>query len=77
MKKKKCIKCGLLYKDREDPADSFYRAQCCWNCSFIIKILEMTIQSFDSHMLPKPLNRTVVFSLDDLQIIRKTAPKNI
>jgi hypothetical protein len=69
-KRIKCIKCGLYFKDREDPADEeLVHKTLCWNCRFIwncLCCLGMVIHGF-----PERLNRTVGISLDGVQIQKK------
>lgn len=67
MKKLKCIKCGLYYKDRKDPEDNEFVVykELCWNCRFVWKCLGMFIQSF-----PPRIRRSVTISLDTVLIKR-------
>lgn len=64
MKKLKCIKCGLYYKDRKDPEDmGLVHKELCWNCRFVWKCLGMFISSF-----PPKINRGVTIRLEDIKI---------
>jgi hypothetical protein len=68
----KCHKCGLKFKDREDPADSEYKKKLCWNCRFIITVLDLTIQSFKyNSMMGKQLNRDVMLDFENVIIKKK------
>jgi hypothetical protein len=66
-KKIKCIKCGLRFKDREDPEDgsTVYR-ELCLNCRFIWRCIAMVLQSF-----PPKINREVRIDLEHVIIKKK------
>lgn len=69
MKKIKCIKCGIRFKDRQDEEDMIVDKELCWNCRHIWKILRMVISSFNYNpMMPKQLHREVVLKLEDVHI---------
>ena len=68
---KKCIKCGLRFKDRNDDKDTEYESGCCWNCAFILRCLAMYVRAFDNPFMVRPLNRDIVLNLEDIKIARK------
>lgn len=63
MKKMKCIKCGLYYKDRKDPEDSVADKSLCWNCRFVWRCVGIMLRAW-----PTRIRREVSISLDDLRI---------
>lgn len=73
MKKIKCIKCGLSFKDRKDPNDNIGEDTLCWNCRFIWQSIKLTITalSSDNPFMMKPLNRTVHIRFEDVDIFKK------
>ena len=72
MKRIKCIKCGLRFKDRKDPEDDgTVNKELCWNCRFIWQVLGMTLEALGRR---EKLNREIVLNLDDVVIRRKPLP---
>jgi len=66
----KCIKCGLRFKDREDPRDKgLVNKELCWNCRFVWDVIGMTLQSLGNMEVGgKKLNREVQIRLEDVYI---------
>ena len=70
MKKLKCPKCGLYFKDRgaaDYATGTGFVRELCWNCGFIWKILGMylTVIALD----PK-IKRNVTIRLQDVEITK-------
>jgi hypothetical protein len=63
--KMRCIKCGLNFKDRNDPEDSKCDKTLCWNCRFVWKVIGITIKA-----LPTKINRDVQIRIDDIKITK-------
>ena len=71
MKTLKCKKCGTRFKDREDPEDTSYLKQTCWNCRFVLNVIDLTIKSLGTNTsLSRPLNRIIRLNLDDVGITK-------
>lgn len=72
-KRQKCIKCGIYFRDRKDPADwsigSRVEKELCFNCRFIWQALKMFVIA-----IPSKINRIVTIRLDNVSI---TKPKKI
>lgn len=66
MKKLKCIKCGLYFKDRKDPTDSATGKETCFKCNFILRALWVTMQ-----VLANQQNREITFDIDGITIRKK------
>lgn len=65
--KLKCIKCGLRFRDREDPEDKgLVNREMCWNCRFVWKVIGLVLRG-----LPERLNRDVAINLDYVIIKKK------
>jgi len=68
MKKLKCYKCGIYFKDRKDPKDKNHiNAKLCWDCRFIW----ITIGQFLRAMGQFKENREVQINIDDIKIIKR------
>lgn len=66
-KRKKCYKCGLLFKDREDPNQKGrIEEELCFNCGFIWESIGIMLKA-----VPGNLNRTVILHIDDIVIEKK------
>ena len=67
MKKIKCIKCGLRFKNRNDHDDKeighLINRALCFNCRYIWKVIGLILDSF-----PSKLNRRVSIHLDGVSI---------
>ena len=72
MKKLKCKKCGLRFKDRQNKNEPMYDSKLCFNCAFIIQCLRATIDSLGkkNHFMSKPLNRFIVLNMDNIKITK-------
>lgn len=69
MTKLKCKKCGLRFKDRQDPKDEgLVHKELCWNCRFVWQMIGYWLQA-----LPSKINRQVIIELD--KIIIRVKPK--
>ena len=62
----KCEKCGLAFKDRQDPEDAGAYKTLCWNCRFVWTVIGMVL-----HGLPEKINRDVMIRLEDVHIQKK------
>ena len=66
MKKLKCTKCGIYYKDRQDEKDGC--KDLCFKCNFIWKMFCGLVETLSCY---EKLNRDVTICLDDLDIRKK------
>ena len=66
MKKIKCFKCELYFKDRQDPEDNETNAKLCWNCRFIWKCIGLMLRAW-----PERINREVMIDIDKIVIRKK------
>lgn len=77
MKKIKCEKCGLYYKDRgEDDflKGSGYVRTLCWNCGFLWSLVGIYIKGITDYALTK--NREITISIDSIKIRRLPSNKH-
>jgi hypothetical protein len=63
--KKKCIKCGIYFK--QDAQWHFEEKDLCFNCRFIWRYVKTCLQSLSAF---KKLNRKVAINLDNIQIAK-------
>lgn len=71
MKKIKCEKCGLYYRDRGEEdfkTGSGYVRSLCWNCGFLWKTLGIIINSLGEYARTR--NRDIVIELSKVSIRR-------
>jgi len=68
MKKLKCKKCNLYFKDRIDRKDTAYEKYLCWNCRYIIRCIGMMMDALGTN---SRLNRIISLDLDSIKIRKK------
>lgn len=69
MNKRKCLKCGISYRDRGEDDPSGYLPDLCWNCGFLWKSLELMIQAIGVYAYKK--NREIRITLSDIEIWKR------
>lgn len=67
MKKLKCIKCKIYFKDRNDPEEYGVNKELCLHCKVIWKMIGLTLTAISNNS-----NRIVEININDVYITKRT-----